>query len=583
MNNVLVAIEKGDGKFFDLANILRSINLPEEGSFIYIVYFGSRDKEYIKKQIREYSNIKIIDIEKFRIDKKVDVLLETDTAKIINSSIDLLKEKRCLGDIITLFYDKIFYTVKESLTLKVKLEKIMQLQIFTQCILVGKEWSRPFVVEIYPFKFFNYYENLSALLRILAKDKEISFKLYKTDRFFKKKIYTILKDFVFTLGFLKKSTGYYIASNNTKEEGKSKKLILLRGKVHVKLASKLYKAGCNQLIFIFDSQRIPKEYLKEYFPTIYSNLKFTRISLFSVDGIIAVGTSIFDIIKKITIIRKEKKHFDLDISTPFLLLFLYYTYLNTVKRVVVPNRVYNYMTFEESNLFGLLFSQAIVPFVESSCLIQHGFTVDYYATMPLISNERWVWGEYFKEQYIIRGEDENRIKVKGRALLNFREYQENKEFKKIKFLIAPEYNQDISKVKKWIINTIESIQNLDTAKILISIHPNQPFKSELEKSIQKHNLPTSIVSSYGYKEMLDIDIIISGNTTVGFEAALLGKVVFFYNLKDEEILYDYVHHPYIQILREGETLLSILNLIDYSNMKRNYFDFLTKYAEADFQ
>lgn len=580
MDKVLVAVEKGDGRHLNIKKILNDIKFLPQEARIWIVYYGSTDNKYIEKlcqskEARSLFDIERIDLEKIKMEKRyLDEICE-DTDRIVKDGIPSRDKNNDLSTVATLYYRGMFNSVKVALILKTKLKSLLVQNEFIQYILIGKKNSSLFPVELYPLKSFNYGEQLSAVFKKMLSDEELLLTIHETDNRLKRKLLKVARNLFILLGFLKKSSMYYYAYYTGRNRSSENTLILLRGKVHVKLASKIVQEDYTKLSFIVDSKRISKSNLKRYYPKSYEDLNYKRITIFSVRGIrafIKYGNKNHIRLKELQV-QTLLRGFDLNIS--YLLSKFYFAYYSVVRKVIKNNNVSDFVTFEESNLFGVLFSQAITPVVKKSCLVQHGFTVDFYAGMPLISDERWVWGEYFKTEYIRRGEEKERIKVKGKTLLNVKSLEEKKTISP-QILLAPEYNQEISTLKNWVMDVLNILKRIDTDRIFVSIHPNQPGKSEITNWLENHNADIKVVSSSGNRELLDLDVVITGNTTVGFEAALLGKNVYNYHLKDQEIVYSYLKHPYIRNLRAD--YIKHKHTENFDLMTRCHLDFINKFV-----
>jgi len=577
LGNILVIIEKKDGKYFDLKKIIRKSGIDLENMKIDIIFYGSTDKEIIDKRCKDFTNVKKIDMEKIIIDTKYIERLNIKAQNITNDYFKSL-EKNALTDTRKTLYASIFNTVLGSLKTRERLLHVIGEKTYNSYILIGKRKSKPFQENgLNILEKLKYFSELSAWTRILVTQQKKRIKVYKTDNFFAKNASEILTTIAFTIGYTKKVFSYYSVTVNKNIEKPNKVAVLLRGKVHANIATRLLENDKRNITFIFDSNRVQIDYLKYLFPMISQDLKPKRV--ISSKIIFKFIKNYLLCYKVIRQIGKESKKKELGGRLDFINCILTNPVMSTIQKHIKMNNINEYITFEETNLFGSIFSRAIVPIVKKSCCVQHGFTVSYYKTMPLISKERWVWGEHFKEQYILRGENEKRIDVRGKSILRVRNYQGLNEVTRLKVLVACGYSEDVMNLEKWVVGVLKALNNLCLKEINVSLHPlNETFIESIKNKIINLSSKVEVRISCTEQQIENSDIVVSGDTTVGFEAALIGKVVFFYSSNDEEIKYEYVHEPYIKRLQETDDIDKILKTISYEEEMINQLAFVERFA-----
>jgi len=571
-------VEKNDGKHLNLRQVLKQSKLCLAKLEIIIVFYGSTDGKRVYKQAKYINNVKQIDIEKIHIDKTQQELLNKEAQSMVDeyfTCIERATDNTLFIDAAQIYYGLIFHRVQLSLVTRAKLSKILAENAGAHYILIGKREADPFpTTDPLPLRNMNYYVTLSAWLRILVSDPGSSVEICETDSWIRQTVAHLIARWAFVLAYIHRLHSYRIVKINHSTSTSPTVTVLLRGKAHVNIAKNLLGKKSNVYI-LFDSRRVPLSHLKDGFPQITKTAKSKRL----VVGSMARFCKHYHRYSKSALELKGtvRSHRLGDQSINWLLASASILYI----RLHEISEVEEYITFEETNLFGSLFSRALVPTVLKSACIQHGFTVQYYYTMPLVANERWVWGEFFKEQYVLRDECPNRIKIYGSQLLNYSgRYEPIPKSKQLDILLAPSYEKDMHELEKWFVDILDLMSSLDVGKLVVSLHPNQRGRGQLCKCLERRGYTADFVSAIG-RTIRHFDIVISGDTTVGFEAALLGKTVFYYNSRPKVFTYDYVHHPYIIKINKYDSFAKIYAVIDPTAMHKRYLDFVGLFAGID--
>lgn len=584
MKSLLVIIEKKDGKYFNLKKVIIDSGLAKEKCGIYIVYYGSTDASYIESQCKNISIVEKIDIDKIPLSEEHQNALDSEAKKIVDSYFISLSNDFQLENALKVIYGSLFEMVKKSLILREKISNILNRVKPVRCFLFGKQHSAPFVEgDINFLNAINYSETLSAWGRLLVNEREIPFIIYRTDNWITKRVVQSAKYVSLMLGVIGKSKSFHLIVNKEQpQKTKNSTLILLRGPVHIKLAARLLSENNKDVIFIIDSKRITKKSLEQGFSNYSEMMRYERLKPLSLKEVFNVLSIHIDIIKNISFYKENVRNLGFDGYLPIVSMIVFTPLQMKIRENLHQYNINTFITFEETNLFGALFSRSLVSTVDNSVCVQHGFTVSFSRTMPLICNERWVWGPYFKEQYMLRGENEEKLIDKGMYLLSYHKYEGLREFQKLSILLAPAYNIDPNNLSSWISKALISLRRLDVKEVIITLHPNQPLtKNQLEKIMQGEDLLIKIISGCSEQDILNSDIIICGNTTVGFEAALLGKPVFYFLKKQDQIIYSYVLQPYIEKLLDGEDLLVRLNEMNWEIKHQQHSMFLHEYGIED--
>lgn len=556
--------------------IIKENKINKENSVVYIVFSGESDGTVINKKLSEYPLIKKIDIDQVSITIERENIIAEEAYKKVQSFILGIKLNN-VNDYYKSIQGILFNNFFLSMILKEKISIIIKKYQPKLSILIGKKDSIPCSEELFNFpKNLSYHQIFSEEVKEITKECSIPLNIYKSDRLYWKSITKYFKKRIFLIGFIKKKMGYRILiPKEYNVKSTDNKLILLRGLVHVKLASRLLKENKNNVIFLYDSKKISEHQIRKYLSidkNKYKNELFiNKYSMYSFYDL----TKIF---KSILIINQKIRKSNVDFLDSILISMLISKEIIRLRKYVEKKNTNTFITFEETNLFGAIFSQAIVPQVNNSFCVQHGFTVSFYKTLPLISKRRWVWGPYFKNEYISKGEKSKKIEVKGKELLNIRDYEVLKRNEPINILLAPAYYDSIEKINYWIHSVIKSLDRLNINSVKISIHPNQPQLNQLKNFSQILKSDIEVIRGSGDTDLLDSELIISGNTTVGFEASLLGKNVFLYLLHNDKIIYNYALHPFIEIVNEEQDFLSIFYNIDSRLKRQQHLDFINKYA-----
>lgn len=573
MRTIIIIVEKNDSKYLDFNKIFKDNLVSTKDVQIDIVFFASSDEEYITKKCINLPYINKINIEGIIFDQNHREYLN-QKAKTMTDNYFESVEDSILMDVRKTMHSNVFDIILNSLKDREALLKIIDTKEYDDYILIGKKDANPYTGSgLNITDKISYSETLSAWTKILLLNKDKTVKVYKTDSVIRKLLFENLIKLIFTAGYLQKIFSYYSLIQKKHTKDNVDVAILLRGKVHAEIASRILKEDERNIIFLFDKNRVSLAYIKELFPNSFNDEKPKR--LFSL-------TILFKMVKNL--LFNENKKLDLENKDINLVLNRINCFLTTpvmleIRDYVVRKSIKEYMTFEETNLFGSIFSRAITPLVQNSCCIQHGFTVSYYKTMPLVSEKRWTWGSYFKEQYVLRGELDERIDIKGKELLLFNNYKEMNLDKKISVLIAAGYTNDVGLLEKWVIELLLFFEGLDSKKVTISIHPlNKSYIEEIRNKIQEMGHIVNLKVSLDKEEIIEGDMIVSGNTTIGFDAALLGKTVFFYNYYNEDIVYEYINEPYIKKINMSDGICNQLKNINQEQEEINQIEFIRKYA-----
>ena len=558
-----IFIEKYDGLNAKNKILKDKISALSEGCTIFT--FTKSDYQILKKINSKYQ-------------ETFNIINSNNYIKYENNTIEkiaVLKEKKIINNLKSICTNelicklipciklRIYYNIKNSFVVrKIVKEIFKEINKNDLVILIGKKNSVPYSDGTYIEKEIIYYKTcVSYWVKYYAKKKFKKYKLINTENKIKKYIFNNMfpflihfyRNFIYSLYFCKKnkqtnSDNYY---NNS--------LFFIRGETHEKLLKKLLK---NLNI----STNIYFLYEKKWF---FNTKEFKKSN--NLNNIYRVKIIINFFKHRSYIIKKELKTMNryLD-SQGFLFKYYYYYYIFqlplyfSLLKIIKENDIDICLNFEEQSPRGSLFSTIGNEVNCKTVTIQHGFIVNFDYTTPLISNERWVWGKYFKNYYINNyNEHPNRIKNIGTYLFAPLEIQKIKKDGYFKVLLTPEYFNNKRDLIRWIENVLFQIEENYPKMIMykISLHPStsnlQRVIKEIKQLFKKYDV--SIIIGISEKEIKKSDIVICGNTTVGFEAAILGKRVIYYSGENNKVTYEYAHHSYIALVKRKEKIACQLN------------------------
>lgn len=505
------------------------------------------------------------------IEQKAKVVVEKYYSSIMTLE-EYYKVLKCV-------HGNFYLSVKSSLMIKEKLLEVIQFDCIDQIYLSNcKDPMRSlnlnftFPKSVYASESLNYWG--------LAIAREYNLKIKGIDLGYraKRNMKLILQKSLFALGLVKKGNGYRSTKANDVDENVS--IHLLRGKAHVNLAKRVINAERSNVLFIYDSSRVTIDMIRGLSNKV--QIETSKLNLLSVSQIIS---SLLHNCRNYTKYREIKNitvqhELNWKVVSPIVLFGIGLT-----EKILESFKMYkvdDFFTYEESNLFGALFSHSVNSICTRSACVQHGFFVNFDSTMPLISNERWVWGKYFKSQYELRGENSSQLVVKGDMLLDIsgkKIVEMNRQNYNV--LLAPASIKDSSEMIEWLHECLKSLTSQRVESIVVSLHPNQYKYEEIEKELLRFHPTIKLQRGVNNELIKDMDVVISGNTTVGFEAALLGKVVLFKSSHSDNQTYEYVKHPYILNMDDIDNVsIEYLEQV-YQKNDELYDDFISQYVKSE--
>jgi len=192
-----------------------------------------------------------------------------------------------------------------------------------------------------------------------------------------------------------------------------------------------------------------------------------------------------------------------------------------------------------SRILTIVAAQKGIP---SICL-QHGAIMDEEGFMPVFASKMAVYGQYEKEWYIKKGVSEDRIAITGHP--RYDDIFSQGHMSKMAF----QEKYDLDPQKKWVLFAtqayndqlwnplIELLAQEQQIEVIIKPHPYE-MKDSLLKNYKYFSEKYPAVKLILEKEisaydiLSNVDAVVVNQSTIGLEAMLFDKPVFFLNNKD---------------------------------------------------
>lgn len=562
MKKKIIVIEKNEKLKGNIKKQLVSL-IDNNKDDIEFWTFSSLDKNSVKTL---FGNVKVRNIL-----QKGDYSLNTEAYNKTHLLVDTISDKfsdNAIKSIVKSLFGNIYILFKQSFRLNEELARLINDEL--EVVLVGKELNNPVNQSLFIRKIFEYENMVSYWTCKICSDKKVKLTIIKTDKTLLKFMYYNIQPILLVLGNLIQNPFVYAKKS---EENFNSSMISFRSTTHKKVYDNMVKNGFDNI----NASYILNKKLIGIDCNLKNNYQFKTIKI-----------NYFNVVKLMfnfalrKNIKKTCKEFGLSWKYVFYSIVFNYSIYRNLISVFDSENIKEYYNFEETNFYGALISYAAKQNSIKCTTIQHGYTVSYDNTMPLISDERWVWGESFARKYNELGIDRASLKNINELLYNKVELVKVNKKSELNLLLAPEYSEYYLDLNNWISNIIRGINTVKINKIVISLHPNQKGSNEIKQHFNesRHNFDIQFTVGFKKEDFLNSNIIITGNTTVGYEAVLNGKFVIYFNMNNYT-LYDYLQDDFIIEVKDNVDIEKAFNQIintDYNNFVELRNKFINKYC-----
>lgn len=438
-------------------------------------------------------------------------------------------------NIIKSLFGNIYMINSQNYILENNIERLIKKYDITELYLFGKKSCKYKYKNLFSKSLIKNEESISYITINYTIKNKIKLTIFNTENKMKSFFCQFIQPYIEIYGKNIMSPFVFLKRNTEHCEN----IIIIRSITHIKLLNKLITSG--KISLEKSDFIVSKEYL-DSIPDV-SSYSGEKINISLMDILYSITKS--NLKKDLKAICYEK---GLNTHYIFALYLINKSLIKNIDNIFTSKQYKRYYCFEETNFYGALISYIARKRIKETITVQHGVTVSYGYTMPLLSNERWVWGKEFKNKYIELGEESNKIKNISNSINLIKSINSLSNKKEINIVISPEMSE-IVEPEKWIKDILESIDNVGVKninRIVISIHPFYKHTSELREYLNSLNIKGNIEIVRGVtQDIIDYcDMIITGNTTVGYEGILSGKRIIFYN-KYNDINYGYLRHQIV--------------------------------------